>query len=428
VNGAPSHGISRVKAVGTALRVSLFFLCAFTAIEGCALAQTLTQRGFVEMRTMIFPLDTPIDGQHIVIDLVGREEAFVTPAPWIQLAAGVDVRGNSHDQVADSWRPDFSDRGLLRPPLSIRRLSATLSQGAVTLDVGRQFIRWGKTDIVTPTDRFAPRDFLNVVDSEFLGVTGARVAVQQRADAVEVAWVPVFTPSRIPLLNQRWSPVPLAVASGELQQAAADFPGRSQAGVRWGHTGRGYEFDFSLFDGFNHLPDVEFRQIPGTVGLEILPKYPRLRTYGGDAALPTQWFTAKGEAAYFTSPDQNSDEYVLYVIQLERQSGEWLMMAGYAGEVVTERRVVASFAPDRGLTRSIVASASYTIDPSRSATVEAAVRQNGDGAYAKGEYSWTRGQHWRTTVTGVLLAGAIDDFLGQYRRNSHLALTLRYSF
>ena len=48
--------------------------------------------------------------------------------------------------------------------------------------------------------------------------------------------------------------------------------------------------------------------------------------------------------------------------------------------------------------------------------------------YAKAEYSQARGQHWRTTVSGVFLGGDRDDFIGQYRRNSQLRLSLRYSF
>ena len=68
------------------------------------------------------------------------------------------------------------------------------------------------------------------------------------------------------------------------------------------------------------------------------------------------------------------------------------------------------------MTRSIVARASYTIDPNRSLAFETAVRQNGDGVYAKVEYSQARGQHWRATVTAAgARAGTADDFLGQYR-------------
>ena len=116
------------------------------------------------------------------------------------------------------------------------------------------------------------------------------------------------------------------------------------------------------------------------------------------------------------------------MLQLEKQRGEWVFLGGYAGEVATREGASISFAPDRGLSRSIVARASYTIDVNRRAEVETALRQNGDGLYAKAEYSQARGQHWRATVTGVVISGHSGDFLGQYHRNSHVALVLRYSF
>jgi hypothetical protein len=76
----------------------------------------------------------------------------------------------------------------------------------------------------------------------------------------------------------------------------------------------------------------------------------------------------------------------------------------------------------------MVGRASYTIDSNRSVGFETAVRQNLAGAYGKVEYSQAHGQHWRTTAAGVIIRGNQDDFLGQYRRNSHVSLTLRYSF
>ena len=72
--------------------------------------------------------------------------------------------------------------------------------------------------------------------------------------------------------------------------------------------------------------------------------------------------------------------------------------------------------------------ASYTLDPNRSLAFEGAVRQDGNGVYAKAEYSQAHGQHWRTTVAGVLIRGEDEDFLGQYHRNSNATLVLRYSF
>jgi hypothetical protein len=136
----------------------------------------------------------------------------------------------------------------------------------------------------------------------------------------------------------------------------------------------------------------------------------------------------KGEAAYFTTSEAETDEYVLYVLQLERQTGEWVFVAGYAGEVVTRDSGVSSFAPDRGTARTVLGRASYTIDANRSAALESAVREDGQGLYLKGEYSQAYGRHWRATVAGALIRGEQADFLGQYRRNSHIVYSLRYSF
>ncbi len=119
---------------------------------------------------------------------------------------------------------------------------------------------------------------------------------------------------------------------------------------------------------------------------------------------------------------------MLYVIEFERQTGEWLLNGGYAGDAVTSSGIGFPFAPDRGVARSIIGRASYTVDPRRTVAVEGAVRQNADGFYVKGEYSQAWGQHWRMTATGVGLAGDASDFLGQYRRNSHGSIALRFSF
>ena len=410
-----------MRTVSVALVVLL--VCAREAV-----GQSFTQRGFVEGRTYLYPQEAPYDDTQAVLDGLAREEAFFKPAPWIQFAGGLDLRANSHDQVEDSWHLDFSDRTVQRPRLSVRRLSATFTRGKLTLDAGKQFIRWGKADIVTPTDRFAPRDFLNVFDSEFLAVTGVRATVQAGAETIEGVWVPRLTPSRVPLPDQRWTVPPPAAIGVPIVDVGAPLPDGSQAGLRWSHVGAGFEVSASFFDGFNHLPNfaTDVRAAPPLIRYARV--FPAIRMYGGDAAVPLRWFTIKGEAAYFTSSTANTDEYVLYVAQLERQSGEWVFVGGYAGEAVTKQVATLTFAPDRGLTRAIVARASYTIDPNRSVSFETAVRQNFAGVYAKAEYSQARGQHWRATVAGILLAGDDDDFLGQYHRNSHVSVGVRYSF
>jgi hypothetical protein len=392
--------------------------------------QTITHRGFVEGTAFLFPLEGSQDPTQLVGDLLAREEVSMRPRRWLLVAAGLDFRANTDNQVEDSWELDFDDRGTARPRLSVRRLAGTLTHGPLSIEAGKQFVRWGKTDIVVPTDRFAPRDYLTVVDAPYLAITAVRGTVQIGSHTLEAVWAPRFTPSRIPLLGQRWAVLPEGAPPNlSIVETPAEFPTRSQAGVRYGQIRERFEYSVSFYDGFNHLPTIELGNLdPASSTIGFTRVYPPIRTYGADAAVPFPWFTLKTEAAYFTSPSRSTDEYVLYVVQLERQTGEWLIIGGYAGEVVTDARAQFAFAPDRGLSRAFVGRASYTIGPNRSVEFEGAVRQDGDGVYVKAEYSQAYRQHWRAIVTGVALGGDPDDFIGQYRRNSYVRMLLRYSF
>jgi hypothetical protein len=391
-------------------------------------AQTISERGFIDGRGFWFPDAAPNDATRAIGDVLFREEVFLKPAGWIQFAAGLDVRANSHDQVEDQWRLDFTDRGVRRPRAAIRRLTATFTGGGFTLDVGKQFIRWGRADVLNPTDRFAPRDYLNVIDADFLPVLGARPSWHVGNETFEAVWVPQLTPSRLPLFDQRWTVLPTGLQGIPIEDSGADLPKRSEYGVRWNHVGSRVETALSYFDGYNHLPNIESQVRPSPMAIELTRVYPALRGYGADLSIPTPWLTLKGEAEYFTSPTSTNEEYVLYVVEVERQTGEWVLVGGYAGEVVTTSRPGFSFAPDRGIARSILGRASYTVDPRRTVAIEGAVRQSGDGFYVKGEYSEAFGQHWRLTLTGVGIDGEDTDFLGQFHHNSYGSVGLRFSF
>lgn len=149
--------------------------------------------------------------------------------------------------------------------------------------------------------------------------------------------------------------------------------------------------------------------------------------YGGDAAVPLRWFTVKGEAGYFTSSNPRADDYLQYVVQGERQVGEWRFAAGYVGEAVTVDRGGFIFAPDRGMARAFLAHASYSIDINRGLTLEGALRRNGDGFWLKAEYTQAIGRSLRATASFTVIRGSPQDFFGQYSNNSFGALSRRYS-
>lgn len=392
------------------------------------LAQQFEQRGFIENRTVVYPQTAPNDSGRVVDEVLFREESSYKFAPWFTINGGFDARTDSHRQTARDGALDADDRSIQRPAFSVRRLSATIHRGKVTAEIGRQLIRWGKTDILNPTDRFAPKDYLSsVVDSDFLGVSAARVTYESGGNTVDLVLQPWFTPSRTPLLNQRWTSPPPQAAGIGLLDGGSRYPGGSQAGVRWNHVASGYEYSLCFFNGYQNLPSFDAVLEPHSASVALTRSYPALRLYGGDAAVPLPWLTVKGEAAYFTSPAPGAEEYALYVIQLERQVKEWSFVGGYAGSVVTrDAALPLQFAPDRGFAKSFVGRAGLTIDANRSLAIETAVRA--EGSFVRFEYSQLFGQHWRATGGIAWIRGDMADFLGEYRKNSYGSLAIRYSF
>jgi hypothetical protein len=374
------------------------------------------QKGYIEYRGFAFPQTASNDSANFIGEALIRYDVEYGFAHGIKLSGGTETRTDTHRQTEREFELNWDDRGLKRPNFSIRRFSVSYNRGPLTLEAGKQVIRWGRTAILNPTDRFAPRDYLSVVDSDILAVTSARAKYESASDSLEVVIQPFFTPSRMPLLNQRWTPAPQLV-----NDLGSRFPGGPQWGARWNHSDDSYDFSLSFFDGYNHLPSFT-RQV------DLQRFFPTMRMYGADAAIPIGGLTIKGEAGYFTSGTKQTDEYLLYVVQLEKDAGDWSITGGYAGEAVTARRGQLSFAPDRGLARSFLARTSYAIDVKREVALETAVRQNGDGLWLRSEYSERWSPHWSGTVGFTLLKGEQGDFLGQYRRNSFFNLSVRYSF
>ena len=433
-------------------------------ILGCArgtAGQAPSQRGFVEGRLQFYPQETAGDRQ-VFADGLFRQEVGWTPAGWLTIAGAFDARADRDERVERGWTVDWSDRGAWRPALSLRRLSVAQRRGGLTVEAGKQLVRWGKADILNPTDRFAPRDFLEVVDADYLPVTAGRVMWERGANTIDLV-VSRFTPSRIPTLASRWAaqgsglraqalshrggvtglePEALSLEPSSAAEFAAlgfgpsvgivaggaSYPSRPQAGMRWSHIGEGVEFSASIYDGFNHLPRFDGRLDPALGAIVLTREHTPMRMYGADAAWPLRWLTVKGEVGYFTSRREAATEYGVFVLQLERQTGEWFLVGGYAGEFVTSAGADLEFSPERGLGKTFLGRASYTIDANRSVAFEGAVRQTGRGAYLEAEFSQGVGQHWRVTASATLIRGREDDFLGQFRKNSNARVTFRYSY
>ena len=184
---------------------------------------------------------TPQDDDRVVGRGVVRDRAGLQACTWLTLSGSLDARVDSIEQVERVWRVDVRDRGLQRPAFSLRHAHATLRKGTLAVDVGKQFVRWGKADILNPTDRFAPRDFLEVTDDEFL-------AVVRRSRAVPSADRNPSMSSWVPDVHAEPHAAPRAALGGASPQTLGTagfvdlgptFPQRSQYGARWNVVGAG---------------------------------------------------------------------------------------------------------------------------------------------------------------------------------------------
>jgi hypothetical protein len=71
-----------------------------------------------------------------------RYEAFHKISKSLRVSDGLDARADTHRQTEQSITLDWSDRTAQQPAIAVRRLSATYSKGKLTVEAGKQFIRW----------------------------------------------------------------------------------------------------------------------------------------------------------------------------------------------------------------------------------------------------------------------------------------------
>ena len=124
----------------------------------------------------------------------------------------------------------------------------------------------------------------------------ARLTYGTQANTIDLVFAPRLTPSRVPLLNQRWAVLPPGSRSS---RSAPRFPGGPQFGARWNHIGTAAEYSLSFYNGYDHLPLFGARAAASRFAVHRY--YPQMRMYGGDAAIPLPYLTLKAEAGYFTS-------------------------------------------------------------------------------------------------------------------------------
>ena len=272
-------------------------------------------KGIVELKNFVHFYETEVDKRNY------RGEALFE-LEWEQVLGRMgrarvvaEARGDNADfvQGLHFQVPETSER---RSTLYVKEAVLSFRPGPVDITVGKQIFAWGTADAYNPTDTLNPRDYLDVIDNEKLGVVSAAARLTTgRADLTLVV-VPYFTPSRTPLSDSRWVPthpgdVGAFVYSRELPRIDT-FSDVEYAGRLRGTIG-GWDLSVSYFDGFERTPVLKFVGVEPTPTGDLplyTPVFTRIRAPGVDFSTTLGSLEIHGEGAFkFVKQDGRNDVF-----------------------------------------------------------------------------------------------------------------------
>ncbi len=368
-----------------------------------------------------------------------------TPDLWIDTGHQVNRRSGS-----------LSDRTDQRPALAFSELYLHVPLGSLDLRVGKQQILWGRADGWNPTDNVTSFDYLDLIEYERLGVSAVRARQYFGSSSLDLVWVPLFTPTRLPLLRSRWFPLPQKLPSFPIQfRSSVHFPSNtlanSQFAARWDHTQHGWDYSLSYFKGWNDLASYtpalsNFSPLPvpsRPVQIDLARSFRRLEAIGGDFSGAPGGNGVRGEIAFFRPEKKRSNplsfiderNYLQYALGADKHHGDWYFLGEVLGDHSFGRSESSSLFqpgtlrfPDRGFGHSLLGRVERTINPWSSFRLTTIIRLTGGGLLLQPDYQYQVAQAWKAEVGVLILGGRGSDFLGQYRDNSRLYVKLRRSF
>lgn len=310
----------------------------------------------------------------------------------------------------------------------------------VDITVGKQRRAWGSTDGVNPVDVLNPRDLTFPPDSEKIAVPMLYGSVHAGDARVQLAVVPLFTPSSEPGTAWRTAPTPtlppgatvVGVLPPEVHVPTAEL-GNVQFGARATLAAGAFDVSATYFTGFRTEPTASARLVPtGTAGqfhLQPVIRYDRMQLVGVDFSGAIGPVVVRGEAAYEFSADADGTDPAVGNHSLQAVLGGEYLIPG--GPRVVLQGVLDYTAPDAGgeadptfKTMTVLA---YQSDARTSFDLVWLQSLDGSGLIVPGvAYTFADG------VTGeakayVFYGGAGTEF-GGWRNNSQLRVAVAYSF
>ena len=189
------------------------------------------------------------------------------------------------------------------------------------LRIGRQITSWGKADGLEVTDILCPKDETSLSASDYaesrLGINAAKLSFKSEKICTDIYWIPVFTPSTLPLAEN--NPLKKIIVPDSIQIGEYTFPVNnvseenlilpdrnifnSEAALRISSYFSSADISLYGFYGYDREPVLSYAvrtdENDSSKTIDITGNYKRLSMFGLDAAIPVKEIVIRLEGAFF---------------------------------------------------------------------------------------------------------------------------------
>ncbi len=173
---------------------------------------------------------------------------------------------------------------------------------SIDLTVGKQIIRWGKTDQISPVDNLNPQDLREFIIPDFedrkIPNWMARGRFFSDFATIEGVYLPFFEPSRMDYFGTDWAIFQHLNQRSVHEEEPASNLKNGECGVRVTTTVAGWDLGLSYLYAWEDLP--YFETFPTDSG-DVRVTYKRLDILGFEFETTVGEIGLRGEAAYFDS-------------------------------------------------------------------------------------------------------------------------------
>ena len=328
------------------------------------------------------------------------------------------------------------DDDIKRNIANIKEWNARFKSDHFTASLGKHIFSWGTADGFNPTDNVNPRDFTDFIENEKIGVPSLDLNFFSGNYRFEAIVIPVFTPSRLPLFDKRWSPIPqnfpLMINDRSLPSETMD---NVQFGSRFSATLGGWDLSASYFNGFEYVPTG---LISTPIPTSITPVYDEVDIYGFDFSTTIGTFEVHGEAAYYDRDDRDRNNYLQYILGVDHtieniiSDHDLKITLEYAREETVRRAEnpnrYIDFELSHVFKNSIITKLIYEFDYFKKIEVAGIYNVNNDDYIIQPKFCYKPTDNWLIEVGLDILGGGATTFFGRYSKNDRAFIKTKYSF